>query len=120
MNTSKTIALLVAGLIAIAIVLLIIQMLLKKLKQKSELDGKLKLSYGIWFASLFIAAAFVTAKTMNVLSEALDNIYKMNATNTFLETSKAISLFIGLAAVWFVVWYFIANLLSTLITGANL
>ena len=117
MNTSKTIALIIAGLIAIAIVLLIIQLLLKKLKQKSELDGKLKLSYGIWFATLFIAAVLVTVKTMTILSEAIDNIYKMNATNAIVETSKAASLFIGLSAVWFLVWYFIANLLSTLITG---
>ena len=62
MNTSKTIALTIAGLIAIAIVLLIIQLLLKKLKQKSQLDGTLKLSYGIWFTTLFIAGIFITQK----------------------------------------------------------
>ena len=117
MNPSKTTALIIAGMVAIGIVLLIIQLLLKKLKQKSELDGKLKLSYGIWFATLFIAAALVTVKTMTILSEAIDNIYKMNATNAIVETSKASSLFIGLSAVWFLVWYFIANLLYTLNTG---
>ena len=117
MNTSKTIALTIAGLIAIAIVLLIIQLLLKKLKQKSELNSKLKLSYGIWFATLFIAAVLVTVKSITVLSEAIDNIYKMNSTNAIIETTKAASLFIGLSAVWFLVWYFIANLLSILITG---
>lgn len=117
MNTSKTIALTIAGLIAIAIVLLIIQLLLKKLKQKSELNSKLKLSYGIWFATLFIAAVLVTVKSITVLSEAIDNIYKMNPTNAIIETAKAASLFIGLSAVWFLVWYFIANLLSILITG---
>ena len=104
MNTSKTIALIIAGLVTIAIVLLIIQLLLKKLKQKSELNGKLKLSYGIWFATLFIAAVLVTVKTITVLSEAIDNIYKMNAANAIVETSKAASLFIGVSAVWFLVW----------------
>ena len=54
---------------------------------------------------------------MTLLSEAIDNIYKMNATNAFIETSKTASLFIGLSAVWFLICYFIANLLSTVITG---
>ena len=82
MNTSKTITLTIAGLIAIAIVLLIIQLLLKKLKSKSEIDGRLKLSYGIWFVTLCIAGSSVNLKTISVLSEAIDNINNMNIQNT--------------------------------------
>jgi hypothetical protein len=117
MNTSKTITLIIACFVAIAIILLIIQMLLRKIKLKSELDGKLKLAYGIWFAELFLAATFITSKTIIVLSEAIDNIYKMNSSNAIVETTKAASLFIGLAAVWFVIWYIIAKVPSTLIAG---
>ena len=120
MNTSKTIALTIAGLVAIAIVLLIIQLLLKKLKPKSEIDGRLKLSYGIWFVTLFIAASIVNSKTISVLSEAIDNIYKMNIPNMLGESAKATSLFIGLGVVWFVVWFYIANLLAVIIVGKRI
>ena len=117
MNISKTITLAIAGLVAIAIVLLIIQLLLKKLKLKSEIDGRLKLSYAIWFVTLFIAASIVNSKTISILSEAMDNIYKMNPPNILGESIKAISLFIGLGAVWFVIGVYIANLLVVIIVG---
>jgi hypothetical protein len=47
-----------------------------------------------------LQAVLVTVKTITVLSEAIDNIHKMNPTNP-IETAKATSLFIGLSAVWF-------------------
>jgi hypothetical protein len=117
MNTSKTTALIITGLITIAIVLFIIQLLLRKLRRRSELNNKLKLSYGIWFSALFIAAVLVTAKSIVVLVESIDNVYKINFINPVAEIAKATSLFTGLSAVWFLIWYFIANLLSVLITG---
>jgi len=117
MNTSKSIELLVAALVLIAINLLIIQLLLKKLHQKSETDGKLKLSYGTWFTTMFIAAILIGGKTIIILSESIDNIYKINAINSLLQTFKAGSLYIGLSIIWFIIWYYIANMLSILITG---
>ncbi len=117
MNTSKTITLTVSAIIAIAIMLLIIQLLLRKLKAKSEQEGRLKNSYGVWFATLFIAASITTGKAINMLSEAIDNIYKSFATNIIGEVAKTASLFIGLSAVWLIIWYFVANLLSVTIVG---
>lgn len=117
MNTSKTITLAIAGLVAIAIVLLVIQLLLKKMKLKSEIDGRLKLSYGIWFVTLFIAASIVNSKSISILSEAMDNIYKMNTQKILTESIKAISLFIGLSVVWFVIGVYVANFLVVIIVG---
>ena len=117
MNTSKTIVLTISAIIAIAIMLLIIQLLLRKLKSKSEQEGRLKNSFSLWFTTLFIAASITTGKTVTVLSEAIDNIYKNVSTNIIGEVAKTASLFIGLTAVWFVVWYIVANLLSVTIVG---
>lgn len=117
MNTSKTITLTIAAIIAIAIMLLIIQLFLRKLKPKSEQDGRLNNSYGVWFITLFIAAIITTSKTISMLSEAIDNIYKYVSNNVIGEVAKTSSLFIGLSAVWFMVWYFVANLLSVTIVG---
>jgi len=117
MNTSKTIALTTSAVIAIAIMLFIIQLLVRKLKLKSEQDGKLKTSYGVWFACLSIEALIVTGETINLLSTAFDNIYKNISNNLLGQLVKTGSLFIGLCALWFLLWYFIGNLLSVTIVG---
>jgi hypothetical protein len=117
MNTSKTIALTISAIIAIVIMLFIIQLLIRKLKPKSEQDGKLKSSYGVWFACLFMGALIVTGETINLLSIAFDNIYKNTPNNLFGQIVKTASLFIGLSALWFLLWYVISNLLSVTIVG---
>ena len=117
MNTSKTVTLTIVGIVAIVIMLLVIQLLIRNLKAKPEQEGRLKTSYGIWFTTLFVAATITMGKTITVLSEAIDNIYKNISTNIIGEVAKTASLFIGLSALWFIVWYFIANLLSVTILG---
>jgi hypothetical protein len=117
MNTSKTVTLTIFGIVAIVIILLMIQLLLRKLKMKSDQEGRLKNSYGVWFATLFIAATIIMGRTISILGEAFDNIYKNVSTNIMGEVTKTASLFIGLSAFWFVVWYFVANLLSVTILG---
>ncbi|MBS0646256.1 MAG: hypothetical protein JSR97_06660 [Verrucomicrobia bacterium] len=117
MNTSKTVTLTIVGIVAIVIMLLVIQLLLRKLKTKSEQEGRLKNSYGVWFATLFIAATITMGRTITILGEAIDNIYKNISTNITSEVAKTASLFIGLSAFWFIVWYFVANLLSVTILG---
>lgn len=117
MNTSKTVTLTIAGIVAIVIILLIIQLLLRKLKKKSEQEGRIKNSYGVWFATLFAAATITMGRTITILNEAIDNIYKTISTNIIGEVAKTASLFIGLSAVWFIVWYFVSNFLSVTILG---
>lgn len=117
MNTSKTLALTISVIIAILIMLLIIQLLLRKLKPKSVIEGKFKNSYGVWFTTLFLAASIITSKAMSVLNEAFDNIYKNVSINILGEVAKTASLFIGVSATWFMIWYLVANILSMTIAG---
>jgi len=117
MNTSKTVTLTIVGIVAIIILLLMIQLLLRKLKTKSEQEGKVKQSYGVWFSTLFIAATITMGRTITILGEAFDNIYKNITTNIIGEVAKTASLFIGLSSFWFLVWYFVANLLSVTFLG---
>lgn len=117
MNTSKTITLTIIGIVAVIIILLVIQLFLRKLKSRSEQEGRLNNSYGLWFALLFVAALITMAKTVTMLNEAIDTIYKSIATNITGEIAKLASLFIGLSAFWFILWHVVANLLAVAIFG---
>ncbi|MBS4063507.1 MAG: hypothetical protein KGZ74_03060 [Chitinophagaceae bacterium] len=117
MNSSKTVILAIIGVVAIVIMILVIQLLLRKLKMKSEQEGRLKNSYGVLFATLFIAATITMGRSIAISGEAIDNIYKNISTNIIGEVAKTASLFIGLSAFWFIVWYFVANLLAVTILG---
>ncbi|HEY4194578.1 MAG TPA: hypothetical protein VGM63_03525 [Mucilaginibacter sp.] len=117
MNTVKTTTSAIAGIIVVAILLSVIQFLLRNLRSKSESDFRIKSAYGLWFSSLFIGTCLIAAKVVTFLDEAIDNIYKMNSSNPALAIAKASSLYIGLSVAWFLLWYFIAKVLSTMITG---
>jgi hypothetical protein len=117
MNTSKTFILTIAVLIALAILIMILQLLFRKVKNKNSEEGKLKLSYGVWFATLFLSGSLIMAKVISIFSETIDNIYKISTANNLLESFKMGSLFIGLGIVWLLLWYFIVNILSILVVG---
>ncbi len=115
MNTSKT-AILTAAIIAtLAMLLLMIRFLMRK-APVSDAAGTIKLSLGIWFASLFLPGALQTGKTVTVLAEVIDHLYKLNASNSFLSCFKTASLLIGLNMLWLILWYSIANILSVITT----
>lgn len=120
MNTAKTISLTIAGIIAIVISLLIIQLLTKKLRQKAILEGRFKPSYAIWFSFLFIAASIVMSKSMGILNEAIDNIFKIELSGQVINILKTGSLLIGFGAVWLLIWYYIAGFLSVTIVGKRI
>lgn len=116
MNRS-TIILVITSLISVSIAFLMVQILLRKIKRVAEIEGKLKISYGIWFITLFSAAVFVLTKTIISLDEAINNIYKINVEKPILEIVKTSSLCIGFAGMWFLICYFISNIFSMIITG---
>lgn len=115
MNTTKTIILCIAAFIALTIIILIIQVLFRKVKNKNTEDGRIKLSIGIWFASLFLSGSFITVKAIYIFSEAVDNIFKINPAKAVFESFKTGSLFIGLSIVYFLFLYLMVNTLSILI-----
>ena len=77
MNTQKTVILIIVGIIAVAIFVLITQLLLKKAKLKAEINGTLNKSFAIYFSLLFLSGSVIQIKSIGILSEAVDNIFKL-------------------------------------------
>jgi hypothetical protein len=117
MNISKTIILTIAAFFALALLQVITQLLLRKVKAVNADEGKLKLSYAVLFATLFLSGSLIAVKAVSVFSEAIDNIYKINPGNSLLECFKIGSLFIGLSLVWLILWHFIVKAMSVIING---
>ncbi|MEI6697020.1 MAG: hypothetical protein WCO13_13250 [Bacteroidota bacterium] len=117
MNTTNEILLVSFCITSVAMGLFIIQLLLRKLKPKSELGNKIKISYGAWVFFLFTALSINTAKTLDLLGEAFDLITKSNTENTLLNIFQTSSIFIGLNILWFVIWLSISNVLSIILIG---
>lgn len=117
MDTTKTITLTCVGIIAFAISLTVTQLLIRKEKTKSESEGKFLLAYGFLFSSWVIAFSLLNFKTISVLNEFADTVYKVNTVNPLVEIIKTSVLFIGLTNAWLVLWYFIMKALSLLFTG---
>lgn len=117
MDTTKTITLTCVGIIAVAISLTVTQLLIRKEKTKSESDGKFLLAYGFLFSSWVISFSLLNFKTISVLNEFADTVYKVNTVNPLVEIIKTSVLFIGLTNAWLVLWYFITKALSLLFTG---
>lgn len=117
MDITRTITLTGVGIIAFAISLTVTQLLIRKEKSKSENDGEILLAYGILFSSWVISFSILNFKTLSVLNEFVDTIYKVNTGNPLLEIVKTSVLFIGLTNTWLILWYYITKALSLLFTG---
>jgi len=117
MNTTSEILLIICCIITIAMGIFIVQILLRKLRLKSESETKIKISYGIWIMSLFVAYCINTAKTIEILNEAYDTIMKVNQSDALSKILQTSSVFIGLNILWFIIWYSLSNVLSTILIG---
>lgn len=117
MNIEKNFTLTIIGIVAIAISITIIQFLLRKEKKKSEIEGKIKISFGIWLASILLGATIINLKTITILNEALDYIYKVNANELTIEIAKISSIFIGISAIWLIIWFFIVKVFAVIFVG---
>ncbi|MDH7462591.1 hypothetical protein QEG73_14940 [Chitinophagaceae bacterium 26-R-25] len=117
MENTKAVILSIAAFISLAIIIMVIQFLSRKLKNKSHEDGKIKLSFGIWFSTFFLSASLIMARTIVVFGEAVDNVYKITPDRGLFESFKKGSLFIGLSILWLLIWYIAVNRLSYLVMG---
>jgi len=117
MGTLKEIMLLAFSLITIAMGFLSIKLLLNNLKFSSENEGKTKLSFGVWVTLLIVVYSINSTKTIEVLVETFDTMSKLNLDNQHLTLFQTSAIFIGLNIVWFIVWYYLSNLLSILLIG---
>lgn len=117
MDLTKTITLTSVGIIAFAISLTVTKLLIRKEKTKSESEGKILLAYGILFSSWVICFSLLNFKTLSILNEFSDTVYKLNTTNPLIEIAKTSILFIGLTNTWLIIWYYITKAISVLFTG---
>ncbi len=119
MNLLKSITISSFIVISFAVLFLIIYLLIKKFKSKINSDGKLKISYGVWYAAIFLAGSNVISSTTNVAFEALDNLIKIQPAKITLEILKAMSLIIGIGFIWLLLWFFVVKFLTKLIPFKN-
>lgn len=117
MELTKTITLTSIGIIAFAISLSLTQLLIRKEKSKSESDGKILLAFGFLSSSWVMCFSLLNYKTLSILNEFSDTIYKINTTNPLTEIARTSVLFIGLTNTWLIIWYYITKALSVLYTG---
>lgn len=117
MDTTKIITLTVIGIIAIAISLTITQLFLRKAKSKLENEEKINLAYGILFLGWVISFSLLNVKSISIMSEYVDTLYKTNSANHLADISITSVLFIGLTNFWLILWYLITKAFSILIAG---
>ncbi|MBE7510447.1 MAG: hypothetical protein HS118_09655 [Bacteroidia bacterium] len=117
MDTTKIITLTIIGIIAMAISLTVTQLFLRKAKSKSENEGKINLAYGVLFLGWVISFSLLNVKSISIMSEYIDTVYKTNSTNHLTNIVTTSVLFIGLTNVWLILWYFITQAFSILIAG---
>lgn len=116
MNT-KLIILLISSLATISVMIFIIQFLMRKARNRISVEGKFKISFGILFTTLFLAAAIIASRSISIFAEAVDNLNKISPEKLIGESAKTGLLFIGLTGLWFFVWYYTIKILSVYITG---
>jgi hypothetical protein len=117
MNITKLLTLFLTGIMTTGIILLVIQLLVRKIKQKSESDLLVKPAYSIWYAGMFLSASLVVFKILVFSGEATDNTLKIAHTGLLLDLSKTVSLFIGIGTAWYLLTYFFAKLFAILLLG---
>lgn len=115
MNIHKLFTPPITILISFTLLLFIIHLLLKHFKAKIDEEGKIKISYGIWFAALFLSGSNIITSIVAIGLEATDNIYKMQPTGIIMELIRATACIIGLGFVWFLIWYFIVKFLIKMV-----
>lgn len=117
MDTTKIITLTIIGIVAMAISLTITQLILRKEKSKSESDGKIQLAYGVLFFTWVVVFSLLNFKSLSILNEYIDTVFKTNENNSMIDILKTSIIFIGLTNVWLILWHFITKVFTFLFAG---
>ena len=117
MDTTKITTLTVIGIVTMALSLTIIQLFLRKEKARSENKEKITLAYGILFFTWVAAFSLLNLKSLSILSEYIDTIYKTNSTKHLIGIIKTSVLFMGLINIWLIIIHFITKAFSMLFAG---
>lgn len=117
MDTTKIITLTIIGIVAMAISLTVTQLILRKEKSKSENEGKIRLAYGILFFTWVVVFSLLNFKSLSILNEYIDTVFKANENNSMVAILKTSVIFIGLTNVWLILWHFITKVFTVLFAG---
>ncbi|KQB99955.1 hypothetical protein [Pedobacter sp. Hv1] len=112
MNSLKLIIISCSIILLLILLLLITHLLTKNFKSKINNDGKLKISFGIWYSAIFLSGANVISIVINTLSEVVDNLIKIRPVNLYLELIKITSLVIGVGFTWLILWFIVIKFLT--------
>jgi len=112
MNLLKLITISVSVTLTFLLLVFIIYFLTRKFKSKLNNDGRLKISYGIWYGALFLSGADIISTVINAVIEIIDNLIKINPTGFNLQLVKSISLIIGIGFIWFILWFFVVQFMT--------
>lgn len=115
MNSLKLIAVFSSIIVSLILLVIITYFLTKSFKSKINGDGKLKLSFSIWYATIFLSGASIISCMIDVILEVIDNLIKIQPANFNIELIKGISLIIGVSFGWFILWFFVVKFLSRII-----
>ncbi|TKC12765.1 hypothetical protein FA048_03865 [Pedobacter polaris] len=115
MNSLKLITISCAIITSFTLLMLINYFLTKNFKSKLNNDGKLKISFAIWYAAMFLAGANIISSIISTIFEVIDNLVKIQPTKFYFELIKAISLVIGIGFIWFMLWFLVIKFLSKII-----
>lgn len=115
MNSLKLITVSCAIILSFILLLLIAYFLTKNFKSKINSDGRLKLSFGIWYAAIFLSGANVISSITDIVFEVIDNLIKIQPANFYFALVKTISLVIGAGFIWLVLWFLVVKFLTKLI-----
>ena len=114
MEIIKSVTLTIEAIIAFAISITVIQLFIRKEKLKSESDGKICLAYGILFSSWILSYAILNFKTLSILSEICDTVFKLNSINPLSDIVKASTFLLGWTNIWLIFLYLIMKTISIL------
>ncbi|KQR72327.1 hypothetical protein [Pedobacter sp. Leaf176] len=111
MNSLKLITISVSVILSFLLLIFIIYFLTNKFKSKLNEDGKIKVSFGIWYAALFLSGSDVISVVIDTVTEVIDNLLKINPPNFNLQLVQSISLIIGAGFIWFILWFLVIKFL---------
>lgn len=115
MNYLKLIAISCVVIISVIILLVITHLLTKNIKSRINNEGRLKLSFGIWYSAIFLSGSNVISTIIDIVFEVIDNLIKIEPTNFYRELIGTISLVIGAGFIWFILWFLVVNFLTKIV-----
>lgn len=115
MNSIKLITIAVTVILSFSLLTLILYLLTRKFKSKLNSDGKLKISFALWYAAIFISGTSTIFEIINAVFEVVDNLININPADLTFQLIKSNALIIGVGFLWLLTWFFAIKLLIKMI-----